>query len=198
MSVELWKWVFDWAAVILVGLTFLAGAGALITGNIISKRQSRQLEQFNKDIIGAKTEMGRQQERAANAERELIILQERTKQRHISPDQERILTATLRSAPHKGHVTILCVFGDVEGVAFASQIDSILKASGWQSSGVFQDGEFAPSSIEGLAIVHNPNTNSQQAKNIRRAFLSAGVNVRLDARLDVRADTLRLMVGNKH
>lgn len=40
MSVELWKTIFDWAAVVLVGLTFIAGAGALITGKVLSDRQS--------------------------------------------------------------------------------------------------------------------------------------------------------------
>ena len=69
MSVELWKEIFDWAAVVLVGLTFIAGAGALITGKILSDRQSEQLKQFDKGLTDAKTELGRQQERAATAER---------------------------------------------------------------------------------------------------------------------------------
>jgi hypothetical protein len=41
MSVEFWKQIFDWASVILVGLTFAVGAGALITGKILKvKSQS--------------------------------------------------------------------------------------------------------------------------------------------------------------
>jgi len=35
MTVEAWKSLFDVLTVALLGLTFLAGAGVLITGNII-------------------------------------------------------------------------------------------------------------------------------------------------------------------
>lgn len=43
MSVELWKVIFDWAAVVLVGLTVITGAGALITGKILADRQADEL-----------------------------------------------------------------------------------------------------------------------------------------------------------
>jgi len=68
MSVELWKSIFDWATVVLIAFTVVSGAGALITGDIISKRQEAKLRQFDTDLTGAKTELGKQQERAANAE----------------------------------------------------------------------------------------------------------------------------------
>jgi hypothetical protein len=68
MSIEVLKSIFDYAAVVLLGLTFLAGLGVLITGNVINARQARQLQQFDVDITKAKTDLGRQQERAANAD----------------------------------------------------------------------------------------------------------------------------------
>ena len=68
MSVELWKSIFDWAAVVLVGLTFIAGAGALITGNILTGRQDEKLRRFSAELTQAQTELGKQQERAAKAE----------------------------------------------------------------------------------------------------------------------------------
>jgi hypothetical protein len=71
MSVELWKTIFDWATVVLIGLTFIAGAGALLTGSKISKRQAEQLRQFDEKLTGAQTELGKQQERAAKAEKAL-------------------------------------------------------------------------------------------------------------------------------
>ena len=49
-------------------MTFAAGVGVLVTGNIINQRQSAQLRQFDKALTEAKTELGKQQERAANAE----------------------------------------------------------------------------------------------------------------------------------
>ena len=45
MSVEAWKSAFDIATVVLLFLTFAAGAGVLITGNIINKRQTGKLHQ---------------------------------------------------------------------------------------------------------------------------------------------------------
>lgn len=68
MSVELWKSLFDWATVVLIALTVVSGAGALITGGIISKRQEAKLHQFDSDLTSAKTELVKQQERAASAE----------------------------------------------------------------------------------------------------------------------------------
>ena len=68
MTVEGLKTIFDWVAVILLFLTFASGVGALITGNVINKRQAEQLRQFDTDLTGAKIELGKQQERAAKLE----------------------------------------------------------------------------------------------------------------------------------
>jgi hypothetical protein len=75
MSVEVLKSIFDIAAVVLLFLTFLAGAGVLITGNVINDRQTRQLQQLDLDITKAKTELGKQQERAANADAHVAVLE---------------------------------------------------------------------------------------------------------------------------
>jgi hypothetical protein len=55
MSVEGWKPLLDIAAVVLLFLTFSAGAGVLFTGNIINKRQEGKLHQFDVDLTGAKS-----------------------------------------------------------------------------------------------------------------------------------------------
>jgi hypothetical protein len=68
------KTVFDWTAVILLFLTFAAGLGVLITGNFINERQAQQLRQFDRALTEAKTELGRQQERAAKAEADALSL----------------------------------------------------------------------------------------------------------------------------
>ncbi|HKW76720.1 MAG TPA: hypothetical protein VJN64_14410, partial [Terriglobales bacterium] len=76
MTVEGWKQIFDVATVVLLFLTFACGAGVLITTNAINKRQESQLRQFDKDLTGAKTELGKQQERAAKAEQGVAGLEE--------------------------------------------------------------------------------------------------------------------------
>jgi hypothetical protein len=67
MPVELWKEIFDWLAVAFVGLTFIVGAGALITGKIISDRQEEKIREFDKKLTDAK-------EHAANLELEAVSL----------------------------------------------------------------------------------------------------------------------------
>ncbi len=47
MSFEFWKGAFDLAAVVLLLLTFVAGAGALYTGRVLSKRQNAAIGQAN-------------------------------------------------------------------------------------------------------------------------------------------------------
>ena len=53
MSVEFWKAIFDWAAVVLVGFTFIAGAAALIAGKILNERQAADLEQLRASAASA-------------------------------------------------------------------------------------------------------------------------------------------------
>ena len=57
MTVEGLKTVFDWAAQLFLLLTFVAGAGALVTGRIINQRQDAQLRQFDRDLTNAKTSL---------------------------------------------------------------------------------------------------------------------------------------------
>jgi len=71
VTVDGWKRFFDVASVALVLATFVAGAGVLWTGNIINKRQETQLREFDIRLTESKTELGKQQERAAKAEKEL-------------------------------------------------------------------------------------------------------------------------------
>ncbi len=75
MSLELWKSIFDWLTVILIALTVFSGAGALITGDRISKKQEARLHDFETNLTDAKTVLGTQQERAAKAELALAGLQ---------------------------------------------------------------------------------------------------------------------------
>jgi hypothetical protein len=76
MSVEDWKSLFDILTVVLLGLTFLAGAGVLITGNIINRRQVEKLRQFDSDLTLAKSDLSKQQERAAKAEASIALAEQ--------------------------------------------------------------------------------------------------------------------------
>jgi hypothetical protein len=157
MSIEGVKSFFDVGAIILLFLTFAFGVGAYVTGNVINKRQAEQLRQFDKSLTYAKTELGRQQERtanadarvagleadaanaksemakqqtrAANAERALLELQHRLAHRRINQSDHDRLVVSLR--PFRGSVVQLFKLGDAEAAQFADDLLTILHDAGW-------------------------------------------------------------------
>jgi hypothetical protein len=158
MTVEGLKVIFDWIAVILLFLTFAAGVGVLITGNIINERQGQQLRQFDKDLTGAKTELSKQQERAADAdarvagleqdaasaktemakqqaraataERILLELRQKIKGRTLTAEQKQEFIALTKNIP-KGPLSVTAMDGDPESIAFAKQLVAMFKDAGW-------------------------------------------------------------------
>ena len=159
MSVESLKSFFDIAAVVLLFLTFLAGAGVLITGNVINERQAKQLRQFDGDMTKAKTELGKQQERAANAdarvagletdvanaetemakqqtraaiaEKSLLQLQERVKPRRLTDKEALAFVESLRAVPAGTIDFGYTSGGGDEGFNFAKQLLALFKEAGW-------------------------------------------------------------------
>jgi len=157
MSAEGAKAIFDVGAIILLFFTFAFGVGAYFTGNVINKRQGEQLRQFDKSLTDAKTELGRQQERTANAvarvagletdaanaksemarqqtraadaERALLELQQRLAHRRISKsDHDRLVASLL---PFRGSVVRLTKLGDAEAAQYADDVLAILRDAGW-------------------------------------------------------------------
>jgi hypothetical protein len=131
MSVEAWKTICDIAAVILLFLTFAFGAGAFIAGNIINKRQEKQLQQFDKDLTDAKIELGKQQERAATAEKDLLELQERIKPRILTDKQSTEFVRVLKTFPN-GVIDVGYTAGSGdEGFNLVQQLRALFKQAGW-------------------------------------------------------------------
>jgi hypothetical protein len=160
MTVEGLKTIFDWFAVILLFVTFAAGVGVLITGNVINKRQEQQIRQFDKDLTGAKTELSKQQERAANAdarvagleraaadakaemarqqsraaeaERNLLELRQKVKSRHLSSEQAEKIAAFLLKAP-PGSVEVQMSIGVEDGAPFCAELAITIAKGGWKA-----------------------------------------------------------------
>ena len=148
MTAELLKTIFDWSAVILVFLTFVAGAGALITGNIINERQAEKLRQFDKDLTTAKTDLGKQQERVETIrgenlrlEKELLLMGPRANL--VSMKRDELLKSLEPFAGQKLDVRCLGILGSLNGVplgsrtiaderdGLASSLIEIFKQAGW-------------------------------------------------------------------
>lgn len=154
MSIELWKAICDWAAVVLVGLTFIAGAGALITGRILSGRQDAKLRQFSTELAGAKSALATQQERAAIAEGKIALAEQHTAEalrdiakakelaekeklarvkieasvawRRLTDKQKIEIPKRLHEYPPEA-ISIWFFAGDAEGQRFASDIAEVLR-----------------------------------------------------------------------
>jgi len=116
--------------VILLFLTFIFGAGALYTATQLNALQDAQLRQFDKDLTGAKTELGNQQERAAHAEKVLLELQERVKDRRLSTKQHQQLLESLKPAA-KGPTSVESILFDGDGREYAKDVNRVLRESGW-------------------------------------------------------------------
>ena len=130
MSLEDWKAIFEIGGVVLLFLTFLFGAGALLTSTRINARQAVQLREFEKRLTDAKIELAHQQERAANAERALLELQTRLAHRRISQSDHDRFVASLQ--PYKGSVVDLTEITDLEAAQFAKDIIAVLRDAGWK------------------------------------------------------------------
>ncbi len=98
MSVEAWKSLFDIAAVVLLGLTFVAGAGVLLTGNIINKRQEEKLRKFDGDLTAAKSDLAKQQERAAKAESSIALAEQHSAEANAKAEGFRLEIARANAA----------------------------------------------------------------------------------------------------
>ncbi|MBV8859054.1 MAG: hypothetical protein JOZ02_19135 [Acidobacteria bacterium] len=75
-------------------------------------------------------EVARQQERAAIAERALLELQERIKDRVITPEKRARMLAILKQ-DSKGTTTISFAVNDKEAFNFAKQLAEVLAEAGW-------------------------------------------------------------------
>ncbi len=121
--------------------------------------------------------VGEQQERAAKAEADLLLLEERIKPRRLSALQRREVVAHLSASPHKGQITITALLGDIEGNTLAAQFDEILLAAGWTTNGVDRvvvNGR-APEGV-GMAI-QNAAAVPPFAVSLQQAFEAVGVEI---------------------
>lgn len=127
MTVEFWKSLFDGFAVVLLFLTFVAGAGALITGRIINQRQEATLRQFDADLTKARTDLASQQERAAQAEKQLLDVAQRQAPRFVP---SHALSAMLKGKA-SGTVRIMYQPNDPEAYWYAFSLMGELHDGGW-------------------------------------------------------------------
>jgi hypothetical protein len=175
MTVEGVKTVFDWIVVVLAGLTFVSIAVVLVTGSIINRRQAAQLREFEQGLTAAKTELGKQQERAATAERNLLALQEHQRPRHLSPEQREVIKRALEGLQPR-HVNITAFMGTPDGTSFGLELAAAINSGGWTA--VFLGQESSGGELRGIALIakdasHPPPGATQLQDALKEAGLSA-------------------------
>lgn len=168
--------------------------------------QAGSVAGLQKDASDAKAEQQRvqtdlamQQEKTATAEKELADLKETIRPRHLTQEQQQALIRLLSGEP-TGAVSIVCVMGDGEGKAFATQIDSVLKASGWTvtGGGVTQAAYSGGDPIGFGIVVHSAVAVPPYAVRIQQAFFSIGIPLAGAESTGQPEGTVAIMVGHKH
>lgn len=142
------------------------------------------------------TDLAKQQEKTATAERDLLQLQRRMEPRRISAEQRARLVVLLSSGP-KGKVGIGCVLGDGEGQAFANDVDGVLKASGWETTGVSQGAYSGGNPIGFGIIVRSAISAPPFAAVLQRAFFSIGIPMAGAENPQLADGAVQILVGNK-
>jgi hypothetical protein len=122
MTVEGLKIVFDWAAVILLLLTFATGVGGLITGSIINGRQAEHLRQFERDLTTAKTALADRE--ADNLDLRLAMQPRRLHTRRTGAESD------LGLKPFSGMFVRVQSSSDSEPSTLASDIRAALGVAG--------------------------------------------------------------------
>jgi hypothetical protein len=166
MDATKWFHLVGLISAVALGIGFVAALVSVGLSWRINQGQEREVEQ----IRGAVAE---QQERAAIAERKLLELQERVKDRHLAPEKRAQLLKKLSELP-KGMVMFFCPQGSVEPCNFAGELSSLFgtAGAGWHVAGMMpREYEGNPT---GIFITANM-ADKALALSVRAALQEAGI-----------------------
>lgn len=211
MSMKIWSWtVDDWNAmfqvltIIFVAGTVLTGVGKIWTDKIIKERQAQELAAARISTTKLETDLAKQQERAAKAEKELLEVQERFKPRTLSRSEQNDLFGLLRAhsslarrAREKNGEVLWIVHprGDPEATEFAAMLANLFSQAGWQPQ--LRDIPFSVH-ITGIAIlVSDPANPPLLAQLVKRVFEEARIPFSVQPQPDSGERTW-LAVGSKY
>jgi len=156
MSLESWKSFFEIGTLILLFLTFVFGAGALITASRLNTIQAKELTELRLKAAEARDRATKNEQEAARlakeAEEERIArleLEARVGWRRIGPSAQSEIAAHL--AAFTGEPALVAYdLNDLEASSFASYIAATLHAANWEVAerlGVL--GQFNPPGTNG-------------------------------------------------
>jgi hypothetical protein len=141
-------------------------------------------------------DLGKQQERAAKAEKDLLELKEKVKDRHLTTEQSKNLVAFL-SPYTKGTITVGCLGGTPEPCSFADELIAALKASNWTVTMTGRGTMIVGGTPVGL-IIQVPSSNAAYAGLLQTALTHIGLSAAGEILPGMSADVpINLFVGSK-
>lgn len=147
-----WNWWLGWIAIIGTGLGLLSAIGNLVIGRELSARQEA---------------------RDLTREKKLTKLEEKQRDRQITPEQRTKLLRVLNGAP-KNKVWITAPDGDQEAKRYAAQINAVFLEAGMDSDwGGMIAVTYPPF---GVSIFSSESSDETQANAIKKAFAGAGID----------------------
>lgn len=198
MSLEALHSLFQIGSVVLLGLTFFVGAGALITGNRLNRQQAERLRTFDADLTAAKLALADQQVRAAAAEKELLELKERARPRTLDEAARAEIIAALPVGTHLP-IAIHFVSGSTrEPRDFAAALRDVLTQGGWNVV-TFDGGPAIGTPPDGilLQIAEGAEADREAAEGLQFSLRKGGLAPRIVLRTDRKPGTIVLLVGLK-
>lgn len=202
-TVEDWNTAFQVLTTIFVAGTVLTGLGTVFTGRLVTKRQAQELAATKARTTKLQTDLAAQQERAANAERQLLEVQERFKPRTMSPREQNSLLGLLRSysslarqAREKNRETLWIVHpsGDTEATEFASMLTGLFVSAGWAPN--LRAVPLSEHEVGIVILVRDRNNLPQLAQALKRVLEEARIPFSLKSEPSTDERTW-LIVGSK-
>jgi hypothetical protein len=205
MTLEDWNTVLQFSSAVLGGVTFAVGAATIVTGYFVSKRLDLRVAQAQSTAANAvaqsrqlEGDVAKQQERAATAERDLLLLKRAVAPRRITPEQQQEIVRLLNSATSKGRVSVSTFSNNAEPLAYAEEIRKVLAVAGW-AAGDHVEQNLIGGDLAGLTlhVAESATALSDEGTNLLRAFQAAGLTVRPIRSPLGREGKLTLGVGDK-
>lgn len=135
MSLESWKSIFDWATIIFIALTVITGAGALITGDKLGKRQEEKSHNFQLKLTEAQRELSEQQAKTLNLQKQVIAQGPRVRLLWPEETRNRIIEALKRFPKQNAEVSFCSIYlTDNDTAGLAMLLRGILVDAGWSLS----------------------------------------------------------------
>jgi hypothetical protein len=189
MGLEEWNTVLQVASVVVLGVTFLIGAGAVWTSYLVNKRQGERMAAMARDTANASkaaaeanaraaeanAEAAQARKETAEAQRDVWELRQKVQWRSLSTTERTKLRDALRATVDKGIVTLLRRDSrDEEAEEYAGEIASVLAESGWRARSLIGSDDLIPRDPVGLSIrVVEPNNPPPHAAPLKAALDSA-------------------------